>query len=81
MPDAEEHLWNYLTDGIRGTLRDALSDPEKVIVKPRIHDDLLSSQPLCFNLFGELKQDLSLASSVLRRMMPGVIDSACTAAS
>jgi hypothetical protein len=44
MPEAEHHLWNYLTDGIRGTVRAALRDPDKLIKAPRIYDDLLSSQ-------------------------------------
>lgn len=33
--------------------------PEKVIKEPRIWDNLLSSQPLAFNLFGELKLESS----------------------
>jgi hypothetical protein len=74
MPHAEEHLWNYLTDGIREVVRAELSDDPrnkgKVFTRPRIFDDLLSSQPLCFNLFGELKQDLPLAGRVMRRLMP-----------
>jgi hypothetical protein len=70
MPDAEHSLWNYLTDGIRDLVRAAVTRPEKLIKAPRIYDDLLSSQPLCFNLFGELALDLALASRVLRRNMP-----------
>jgi hypothetical protein len=42
----------------------------KLFGKPRIFDDLLSSQPLCFNLFGELKRDLALASRVMHRLVP-----------
>jgi len=34
-------------------------------------DDLLSSQPLCFNLFGELKLDLELASRVIAYISGG----------
>ena len=74
MPGAEEHLWNYLTDGIRDVVRAEVLDPRrsegKLFARPRIFDDLLSSQPLCFNLFGELKRDLSLASRVLGRLAP-----------
>ena len=74
MPGAEEHLWNYLTDGIRDVVRAEVLDPRrsegKLFARPRIFDDLLSSQPLCFNLFGELKRDLALASRVLGRLAP-----------
>src|SRR5690349_508732 len=73
MPDAEVHLWNYLTDGIREAVRTALRDPKKLIKAPRIYDDLLSSQPLCFNLFGELALELDLATRALRRLLPASI--------
>jgi hypothetical protein len=74
MPDAKDRLWNYLTDGIREVFRaevlDAGRGDGKLFAQPRIFDDLLSSQPLCFNLFGELKHDLALASRVMRRLVP-----------
>ncbi|GEO82610.1 hypothetical protein ROR02_27410 [Pararhodospirillum oryzae] len=38
----------------------------------RLCRNLLSSQALCFNLFGLLRQDLDLASRVVERLMPGV---------
>ncbi len=74
MPDAERHLWNYLTDGIRDVVRAAVADTEKLIKAPRIYDDLLSSQPMSFNLFGELAMDLDLASRVLHRLDPHDIE-------
>jgi hypothetical protein len=39
--------------------------------KPRIFNDLLSSQPLCFNLFGELCSDLPLASALVNSLTEG----------
>ena len=66
MPAAKEELSNYLTDTIRAVVRaevlDAARGQGKLYGQPRIFNDLLSSQPLCFNLFGELQQDLPLAS-------------------
>jgi len=77
MPDAKEHLWNYLTDGIRDVVRaevlGARRGDGKLFGEPRIFDDLLSSQPLCFNLFSEIKRDLALASRVLHRLLPDKI--------
>ncbi|MGH9011587.1 MAG: PGN_0703 family putative restriction endonuclease [Acidimicrobiia bacterium] len=78
MPEAEEHLWNYLTEGIRGVVRDETRgegrDRTKVYQEPRIFEDLLSSQPLCFNLFGELVHQRDLASDVGRRLWPGRVE-------
>src|SRR5580658_4691518 len=78
MPSARETLSNYLTDTIRSVVRSEVLDAKrskgKLYKKPRIFDDLLSSQPICFNLFGELQHDLELASRALRRLTRGRID-------
>lgn len=75
MPEAKDKLTNYLTEPIRDVVRAEVLDPEKssgkVFAKPRIFNDLLSSQPLCFNLFGELQQDLDLASAVFQELTDG----------
>ena len=75
MPAASEALSNYLSDTIRAVVHREVCDPArsagKLYAKPRIWNDLLSSQPLCFNLFGELQADLDLASRVFSRLMPG----------
>lgn len=75
----DKDLANYLTETIRAVVRREVLDPErsqgKLYSKPRIFNDLLSSQPLCFNLFGELQQDLALASRVFHRLEPGRIQS------
>lgn len=75
MPWAEESLSNYLTDTIKNVVRAEVLDKSKskgkLYGKPRIFNDLLSSQPLCFNLFGELQQDLSLATKVFNDLVPG----------
>jgi hypothetical protein len=75
MPNAKDDLSNYLTDTIRDVLRETMSDEvtsreAKLIKEPRIYDDLLSSQPLCFNLFGELKADLGVASAWAQHLWP-----------
>ena len=73
-PEAES-LANYLTEVIRDVVnkevRDEKASAGKLFGKPRIFNDLLSSQPLCFNLFGELTCDLSLASAVVNSMTDG----------
>jgi hypothetical protein len=78
MPAAKDTLANYLTETIRAVVRREVLDPErsqgKLYGQPRIFNDLLSSQPLCFNLFGELQEDLGLASRALRRVTQGRIE-------
>jgi len=67
---AKENLLNFLTETVREVVRAEVIDPVrsrgKLYGKPRIFYNLLSSQPLCFNLFGELQRDLDLATAVMR---------------
>ncbi|WP_155897334.1 PGN_0703 family putative restriction endonuclease [Aureimonas ureilytica] len=42
-----------------------------VIEEERLRQNLLSSQPLCFNLFGPMKLDLGLATAVCEQLLPG----------
>jgi hypothetical protein len=70
---ARDQLCNYFTEPIRDQVRRAIEGATgagKVIQQPRIYDNLLSSQPLSFNLFGELAADPDLASQVLREVWP-----------
>lgn len=49
---------NFMTDGIRALVNHELAPENKgdrLIEEARLRSNLLSSQPLCFNLFGELK--------------------------
>ena len=70
MPRAKERLENYLSDSIREVVRREVVDGPRagrLFGEPRIYDNLLSSQPLCFNLFAELQQDLALATRFFAR--------------
>ena len=51
----------------------APSAARKMMTATRLKDNLLSSQPLCFNLFAELSADLGLATRALRLVWPDVI--------
>ena len=76
MPEAKETLNNYLTPTIRKVVRREVEGPKrrgKSFQPPRIYDNLLSSQPLCFNLFGELAKDRALASQVLSDISKGQV--------
>lgn len=55
---------NFMTDGIRSLVNHELAPENKrdrLIEETRLRSNLLSSQPLCFNLFGELKLNLNKA--------------------
>lgn len=68
---------NYLTDKIKTLVQYevyAQKNEGKLISEPRIWDNLLSSQPLCFNLFGELHFDLKLATRFFQRLFPARIN-------
>jgi hypothetical protein len=45
-----------------------------MIEESRMWENLLSSQPLCFNLFGELHFDLKLATKFFKKLFPNRID-------
>ena len=64
---------NFLTKEIFELVKHEVANKHidrKVIQEPRIWNNLLSSQPLAFNLFGELKLDLGLATLVFRDLYP-----------
>ena len=51
----------------------AVVDADGLIERDRFEGNLLSSQPLAFNLFASLAADLPLATSVLRHLLPGQV--------
>ncbi|NOY94456.1 MAG: hypothetical protein GXP55_25040, partial [Deltaproteobacteria bacterium] len=79
MPRPEQRLEAYVTPNIRELVkREVVAGDKsagKLYGRPRIFENLLSSQPLCFNLFGELAVDLDLASAVFRRLLPARVAS------
>ena len=68
---------NFLTNNIKILVTQEVANAKKLrglIGEPRIWNNLLSSQPLCFNLFGELNFDLALASNFFHRLFPDKVD-------
>ena len=68
MPWAEETMVNFLTPTVRKVVREEVCNPakaaDKLYDRRRLFSNLLSSQPLAFNLFAHLKTNLPLASKV-----------------
>lgn len=68
-------LKNYLSPHARQQVQKAVQTAHStgaLLSRPRLWVDLLSSQSLCFNLFGPLAEDLDLATTTLRMLWPDV---------
>lgn len=68
---------NYLTQRIAKRVEleiQNISQTGALISQPRIWNNLLSSQPLAFNLFAELDENLDLASKLFHSLFPDRID-------
>lgn len=67
---------NFLTKNIRSVVEKALKNKEKgaKIAKTRLYTNLLSSQPLAFNLFAELSLDYDLATKFFNRQFGNRIE-------
>jgi hypothetical protein len=71
---------NFLTPGALQAARARVSAPERfeMLNRDRLWADLLSSMPMCFNLFGDLQQSLSAADRAIKAWpldAPGKIES------
>jgi len=63
---------NFLTAAARSAVKARLDAPEphQMLSEPRLQADLLSSMPLCFNLFGDLAADAALAKRATSAWFP-----------
>ncbi len=69
-------LGNYLTSAAKRQVLQAVEEVTTTrawLSRPRLWVDLLSSQPLCFNAFGDLAEDQDLASATIGALMPDVV--------
>ncbi len=73
---AKESCANFISETTKARVKQEVqSSAEKgrLFAVPRLYCDLLSSQPLCFNLFAELDADRDVATKVLSTMLPGQV--------
>ena len=69
---------NFMTDNIKKLVSEKILEIRSkggLVGEPRIWNNLLSSQPLCFNLFGELHYDLGLATRFFQTLFPDKVSS------
>ncbi|MET0790491.1 MAG: hypothetical protein ABW061_03140 [Polyangiaceae bacterium] len=71
---------NFLSPGALAAVRARLSQPERfeMLRADRLWADLLSSMPLCFNLFGDLAGDRGVADRAVRQWWPDAPTGAST---
>lgn len=69
---ARESGANFITPGALAAVRRRLASPEpyQTLREDRLWADLLSSMPLCFNLFGDLACDGAAAQRAIRAWWP-----------
>jgi hypothetical protein len=69
---ARESGANFLTEAAEAAVRNRLANPElhQMLNEDRLFADLLSSMPLCFNVFGELAGDREAAKRAVRTWWP-----------
>ena len=59
---------NFLTPGIFELAKNRIAKEEGAVEPFRLLRNMLSSQPMCFNLFGEPARDLELATALARAL-------------
>jgi len=60
---------NFLTDEIHQVALERLRQGDGVVEEFRLLNNMLSSQPMCFNLFGPLVHDLDRATRLFRALL------------
>jgi hypothetical protein len=65
---------NFISENARRAARARVNAPEprQMLDEARLWADLLSSMPMCFNLLGDLHDDLGLADWAAHRWWPGL---------
>jgi hypothetical protein len=69
-----EYGLNFLTPTIFEVAKRRIQQLRGAVEPYRLLCNMLSSQPMCFNLFGPLVDDLDLAIMLLQPLLPGRVD-------
>lgn len=74
--DGETTGKNFLSNNIQNSIKKTIEERNVfgagMLAEDRLFNNLLSSQPLCFNFFGGLKMDSDLALKILRCFYPNL---------
>ncbi len=71
---ARESKANFLNEDIRRAVSQRIANPQRyqTLDEDRLYCDLLSSMPMCFNLFGVLQANLDIADQAVHTWWPDV---------
>jgi hypothetical protein len=66
---------NFLSSAARDAVSDRLANPQphEMLDEVRLWSDLLSSMPMCFNLFGPLWADIDVAQQAISTLWPDAL--------
>ena len=64
---------NFLSPEIFSLAKARVAQKTGAVEEYRLYHNMLSSMPMCFNLFGPLKLDLDLASKLMSSMIPNEV--------
>ena len=72
LAQARESRANFLDDRIRAAVQNRLDHPEphQTLNEDRLFCDLLSSMPMCFNVFGHFHDNFCIATDMVRCLWP-----------
>jgi len=65
-------LSEKIFEAVKQTIQERKVAKSGILEETRLFNNLLSSQPLCFNFFGELKTDIDLALQILQKFWPNL---------
>jgi hypothetical protein len=65
---------NFINSQICNAVKSRLTEKKGVVEPFRLYHNMLSSQPMCFNLFGHLIGNEELATCLMKALLPGEIE-------
>jgi hypothetical protein len=65
---------NFLTPDIFEVAKSRVKDEQGMVEEFRLFNNMLSSQPMCFNLFGPFVTSFNLATEVFKHLLPNEIE-------
>lgn len=64
---------NFLTPEIFEVAKSRIEEDQGMVEEFRLLNNMLSSQPMCFNLFGPMVTDLKFAKRIIDQILPGQV--------
>ncbi len=65
---------NFFSPEIHRVAQERLAENKGTVKPYRLMNNMLSSQPMCFNLFGPMVRDLTLATQLMKSILPEIAE-------